>query len=84
MSVLEPHPGMAPSELAKLRDELRASIERSQALLRRTELLLIAAHLARGVDLSLTNMPHMMSAAPLVQRGDQGRENRSSLSDPSD
>lgn len=48
MDALEPHPGMAAEELARLRDELLASIDRSQEMLRKTELLLVAAQLSRS------------------------------------
>lgn len=43
MSTIEPSPSMSAEELAKLRNELRASIERTEEALRKVERLLMAA-----------------------------------------
>lgn len=45
MNTIEPEPGMTAQELEWLRDQLQASIEHARGVLRRTELLILAAHL---------------------------------------
>jgi DNA polymerase III delta prime subunit len=46
MNTHEPDSGMTAEELEWLRDQLQASIEHARGVLRRTELLLLAAQLS--------------------------------------
>ena len=46
MNNIEPDAGMTAEELEWLRDQLQASIDHARGVLRRTELLLLAAHLS--------------------------------------